>query len=199
MHRTAPAALARLRAKGRLSRAEVARVNAVVTRLLEGPQSGRFDGPWCRVFDRAWRRFRPGLERHGDGDPWVSYGLSYLALRKCADLGLHRRRGYFRAASENAHKRYLRRSRASRRRVTESGDEALEAIAVEPDTSDLAIDLEEILSRWGAPDGDLCRMRLIEGRTFEEIGGALGMDQATAHRCFKRRIGQLQVALAAYR
>jgi hypothetical protein len=199
MHRMDWAALARLRAKGRLSRAEVARINAAVTRFLGGREPGRFDGPWCRVFDRSWRQFRPGLKRHGDEDPWVSYGLSYLALRKCADLVLHRRRGYFRAASENAHKRHLRQSRASRRRVAASGDEALEAIAVEPDTPDLAIDLAEILSRWGAPDGDLFRMRLIEGQTFEEIGDALGMDQATAHRRFNRRLGRLRSALAAYR
>jgi DNA-directed RNA polymerase specialized sigma24 family protein len=67
-----------------------------------------------------------------------------------------------------------------------------------PEPSDLLLDLEDVLRRFPPVDAAVCRMRLVEGRTFQEIGAALGIDASTACRRFDRRVGAIRHALRDY-
>jgi len=154
-------------------------------------------GPeWKAIFETVRHRFRRALEAHGEGDPWVSYGLSYEALRRRARKGRHGEMAYVHRACVNAHKKYRNRLARQRGRSLPGGD--LAPAGVPPEPVDLVIDLEDLLRRLPAGDAAVCRLQLVEGRTFREIGEGLGLAPATACRRFDRRIGAIRVALSEY-
>jgi DNA-directed RNA polymerase specialized sigma24 family protein len=166
-------------------------------------------GPaWKTIFECVHHQFRRLFAayipspRKGDGLPddieWTSYALSYLALRQCARLGQQEQLAYVHTACANAHKRHYRSLSKSRRRVTPDQVGVPRGAVVTPESIDLMLDLEGLLESLPAEDATVCRMRLIEGRTFREIGTELGIDPSTAHRRFEQWIGAIRATLRDY-
>lgn len=155
------------------------------------PGKGR---EWKTIFDCVYYRFRSLLAAHREGEVWTSYSLSYLALRRCALRRRHEELAYVYEACANEHKRFYKR--LLRRR--ERSSDGLERVGVEPEAVDLLLDFEDVLRRLSPRDAAVCRMRLVEGRTFQEIGEAMGVDQSTAKRWFDRRAETIRAALGAY-
>jgi hypothetical protein len=160
-----------------------------------GPAPG-WGREWRTIFLSVYALFRQPLAAHGEDDIWVSYALSYMALRRCARLGKHGEMAYVHRACVNAHKRYHKRLIRQRWRAALSGD--LGRASAPPEPIDLMLDLEEVLGRLPARDAAICRMRLNEEQTFREIGATLGIDASTAHRQYERSIGVIRSALRVY-
>ena len=156
------------------------------------------NGPeWKRIFECVYHEFRRLLAAHGEDDRGTSYSLSYLALRRCARRGKQDELAYVYQACSNAHKRHHKRLINRRWRVAQSDD--LAWVGVRPEDVDLRLDLEAVLRRLPPGDAAVCRTRLIEERTFQEIGASLGIDPSTACRRFDRQIGVIRATLRDYR
>jgi RNA polymerase sigma factor (sigma-70 family) len=150
---------------------------------------------WTKILRHVYKQFRPWLAEAGEDDPWVSYSLSYEALVRCADVGKHREFSYVYTACKNAHRRYLSRLEAQARRPDpEHREPSSDELA-----NDLRLDFEEAVRAMPARDARIVRLRLLEERTFEDIGQELGgLERSTVKRLFDSCLLRLRAALADY-
>jgi hypothetical protein len=125
---------------------------------------------------------------------WTSYGLSYEALRRSAARGKYDQFAYIYRACSTAHNRYLKRAMP---KGYVSLDDAYEPAS--EDQVEVVLDVQEALDRLGPVNGKICRMHLLGGASFAEIGRELGgMDRSTVQRRFGQCLPRLRAALAAY-
>lgn len=152
---------------------------------------------WKKIFECVHAKFRARMRRvSGLGDEeirWTSYGLSYEALRRCARLGRQGQYAYVYKACVNAHCKHLQ---AEEDRASPA---LSEEVCLDPSTEiDLRIDLENVLATLNPKDETICRLRIIEGLTFKEIGEHLGCDESTVLRRFDKQLPFIRGVLREY-
>jgi hypothetical protein len=157
---------------------------------------------WRKIFESIYAEFRRSLirvEGNLDDARWTSYGLSYEALRRCAELGKHEVLIYVYLACRNAHLRFLRPFKESGVRSFEDGIEP-EDRGSDWGETDLRIDFEEALGKLTPVDEMISRLRIIEGRDFAEIAKMLPvkLDRSTVKRRFERCLPAIRAALRDY-
>jgi DNA-directed RNA polymerase specialized sigma24 family protein len=162
--------------------------------FLQGPLSGIEDG-WRQVFRRIYSKYRARI-RFED-----SFSLCYEALRQCVLRNKHRKLGYVYRSCENAHNDQIKRIKKEHKSFHQLPDE--HNPMEEPDMAsvDFALDVEAAIeaSRLGEVEADICRKRLIEQRTYEEIGQSLGgLHRVQVRRKFLRAVRSLGSLLADY-
>lgn len=154
---------------------------------------------WAKVFRHVAGKFRGAMARIGDGDPWISHGLCYVALRRCARRGQHENPSYVYRACQNAHVKHLARARRwSKRRRPFPASHKRAAYSPAWSEIDLRVDLADALGQLPDADAELCRLRLVEERTFEELGQTMGIDKSTAMRRFDRCLPLIRESLRDY-
>lgn len=146
---------------------------------------------WEKIFQSVHARCQGRLLQaysKPEDTRWVSYGLSYVALRRCAELGFYTNYGYIYRACAGFHDRFLRRKEP----LLYFKDEPC------PEQMDFWVDYEDAIGRLPEEDAAICRLR-FEGATFGEIGGVLGKNKTSVNRRFNSCLPVIQRAMAAYR
>jgi hypothetical protein len=161
---------------------------------------------WWDIFRSVRLEFRQRLRAFWEHDEWVSYGMSYCALRRCAEKGRHRDAEYVRGACANAHKAYLRKLAGQRRRAAREVERqamGLGPVPARPEDADIRLDFAGALSRLSDRDRFICLMRLTggdgdEGESFAAIGAAMGVHESTALRWARGPIGVIREHMAGH-
>jgi hypothetical protein len=152
---------------------------------------------WAKTFWSVYKMFKTQLAAIGEEERWTSFSLSYMALRRCVVRGKYQEFSYVYAACKNAHTAYLKRHEWPHYQPLDN------VLDLEPgpdwEAIDLGMDFEEVLATMEPRDAEICRMRLVEDRTFEEISQWLGgVDRSNAKRRYDRCLPAIQSALSDY-
>jgi hypothetical protein len=154
---------------------------------------------WAKIFHRVYTVFRGQLAKirpvRVEEDRWISYGLSYVALRPCIRLGVSDRFSYVYTVCLRDHWRHLRRFEARGLLPLDN-----EVVGAADPVSDLFVDFQEVLRRFRPDDALICRLHLVEDRPLAEIAAMLpgSLDRSTLKRKFDRCLPVIQEALRAY-
>jgi hypothetical protein len=158
-------------------------------RLPVPPLPPGYGKHWYVIFRSVYKRFRAMLKKirplRDEDDRWISYGLSYEALKRCARLGKFAEFAYVHRACLNAHIRYLKEEEWSFVSLDDLVH-AQPAVQTRWGDIDLRLDLEGVLQPFDQKDAEICRLYLIEEMTFEEIGAKVGLHASSVQRRFKK-------------
>jgi DNA-directed RNA polymerase specialized sigma24 family protein len=118
-----------------------------------------------------------------EDDRWISYGLSYEVLKRCARLGKFAEFAYVHRACLNAHIKYIKNEETWGFKPL---DDIIHAEHTRWGDIDLRLDLEGVLQPFDQKDAEICRLYLIDEMTFEEIGAKVGLHASSVHRRFMK-------------
>lgn len=157
--------------------------------------------PFCvkelrRIFETIHHKFIKRLISVGEDDAWVSYSLTFMAMRRCARIGKPLELAYVYRACQNAHKSFLEGD-DFRCHWVETDEPPEPTVEPGTDSADLAMDIETALGRLDSIASQVVRMK-SEGATYDEIGKALCIDPSTAYRRYNSAIARLRNALKNY-
>ena len=154
------------------------------------------------VYDELRRLAAAQMANEAPGNTLNATALVHEAYLKLVGDQRFDNRGHFFAAAAEAMRRILVESARSRGRLKRGGDrmrvELLDRARSLPESPDLLLSLDELLTRLEAEDAAAARvahLHLFGGLSVEEAGDVLGISRPVAYRNWKYARAWLREAL----
>lgn len=146
---------------------------------------------WLKIFRHIAGKFKKDIP-----DKWMSYSLSYMALRDCALNNKQNNYSYVYQSCLNRHLYFIKKERKFRSRHPQKPKPAM----VDPwPATDLGLDFESALKRLGKVNATICRSHLVEGLDFKQIGREVGLDTSTVCRRFHDCLPKIKLVMEDYK